>query len=103
MECPVCMVKKEKYETFRCGHSICTKCSKMWFESHTTCPMCRDHVKLSKRSQSYLRRIKDLLRTRNEFQIENLLESVEHWKSVRQDEASKEFLRRVEELVYKYT
>jgi len=98
----VCMVEKEKQDVFSCGHSICSKCSRKWFETHTTCPMCRGYVKLSKRSKSYLRRIRDLLQSRNEFQIGSLLESVGHWKSVRQDEAGKEFLRRVEELVYKY-
>ena len=43
-ECPVCYDTK-RCEKLKCGHSVCHSCSKEWFSTKTTCPMCREVVK----------------------------------------------------------
>ncbi|WVZ09606.1 hypothetical protein V8G54_014136 [Vigna mungo] len=47
-ECAVCLSEFENGETGRvlpkCNHSFHTECIDMWFQSHTTCPLCRAPV-----------------------------------------------------------
>jgi hypothetical protein len=102
-ECPVCMEKKNRKEIFKCGHSMCVRCSKTWFYEKTTCPMCRAHVKLSRRSVEYLKKIRQHLQTRENVDVANLMMSVEEWRERRNDTASKEFLMRVEQVVKRYS
>ena len=101
-ECPVCYEDKEDNHKFRCGHHMCMKCSKKWFVKNTSCPMCRAHVRLSKRSRDYLREIRYQLQNNDRTNVKNLLSSVEEWRNSRKDEASIDFLNRVEQLVYRY-
>ncbi|CAJ1940974.1 unnamed protein product [Sphenostylis stenocarpa] len=48
LECAVCLSEFENGETGRvlpkCNHSFHTECIDMWFQSHTTCPLCRAPV-----------------------------------------------------------
>uniref|UniRef100_A0A0D6R4N4 RING-type E3 ubiquitin transferase n=1 Tax=Araucaria cunninghamii TaxID=56994 RepID=A0A0D6R4N4_ARACU len=45
LECAVCLCEFEENEKGRllpkCNHSFHTECIDMWFESHSTCPLCR--------------------------------------------------------------
>ncbi|KAK7348145.1 hypothetical protein VNO80_22694 [Phaseolus coccineus] len=47
-ECAVCLSEFENGETGRilpkCNHSFHTECIDIWFQSHTTCPLCRAPV-----------------------------------------------------------
>ncbi|KAG2407252.1 hypothetical protein LR48_Vigan01g303900 [Vigna angularis] len=47
-ECAVCLSEFENGETGRvlpkCNHSFHTECIDMWFQSHSTCPLCRAPV-----------------------------------------------------------
>ncbi|KAK7291678.1 hypothetical protein RIF29_07012 [Crotalaria pallida] len=49
-ECAVCLSEFEEGETGRvlpkCKHSFHVECIDMWFESHSTCPLCRVHVEV---------------------------------------------------------
>lgn len=40
--CPVCMEESscDTVELTGCGHRFCTSCIRMWFNAHTTCPVC---------------------------------------------------------------
>lgn len=48
LECAVCLCEFEEAEKGRllpsCKHSFHTGCIDMWFQSHTTCPLCRTVV-----------------------------------------------------------
>ncbi|KAE9601469.1 hypothetical protein Lal_00023794 [Lupinus albus] len=48
VECAVCLSEFEDGESGRvlpkCKHSFHIECIDMWFESHSTCPICRVHV-----------------------------------------------------------
>ncbi|OWM74052.1 RING-H2 finger protein ATL2 [Punica granatum] len=48
LECAVCLSEFEKGEKARllpkCGHSFHIDCIDMWFQSHSTCPLCRSPV-----------------------------------------------------------
>ncbi|KAE9610032.1 putative transcription factor C2H2 family [Lupinus albus] len=48
IKCVVCLSEFEDGETGRvlpkCKHSFHIECIDMWFESHSTCPLCRVHV-----------------------------------------------------------
>ncbi|MED6106502.1 hypothetical protein PIB30_005130 [Stylosanthes scabra] len=48
VDCPVCLSEFEEGETGRilptCKHSFHTECIDMWFQSHSTCPVCRAPV-----------------------------------------------------------
>ncbi|KAB1213952.1 RING-H2 finger protein ATL2 [Morella rubra] len=47
-ECAVCLSEFEEDETGRtlpkCGHSFHIECIDMWFQTHSTCPLCRSPV-----------------------------------------------------------
>ena len=47
-ECAVCLSEFENGETGRvlpkCNHSFHTECIDVWFQSHATCPLCRETV-----------------------------------------------------------
>ncbi|ESW26296.1 hypothetical protein PHAVU_003G107100 [Phaseolus vulgaris] len=47
-ECAVCLSEFQNGETGRilpkCNHSFHTECIDIWFQSHTTCPLCRAPV-----------------------------------------------------------
>lgn len=48
LECAVCLSEFEENEQGKnlpkCNHSFHTDCIDMWFESHSTCPLCRSPV-----------------------------------------------------------
>lgn len=48
MDCAVCLSEFEEGETGRvlpkCNHSFHIDCIDMWFQSHSTCPLCRAPV-----------------------------------------------------------
>lgn len=48
LECTVCLSKFEDTETLRllpkCKHAFHMNCIDKWFESHSTCPLCRRRV-----------------------------------------------------------
>nr|XP_010938492.1 RING-H2 finger protein ATL17-like [Elaeis guineensis] len=47
-ECGVCLMEFEEGETGRllprCNHGFHTECVDMWFQSHSTCPLCRASI-----------------------------------------------------------
>jgi hypothetical protein len=43
-ECPVCLTVVDTHIKLPCSHKFCDKCISQWFQTRTTCPMCRaDH------------------------------------------------------------
>ena len=46
-ECPVCYDNK-RLTNLKCGHGICGKCHRKWFNKHLTCPVCRAVVREAK-------------------------------------------------------
>ncbi|CAL0330175.1 unnamed protein product [Lupinus luteus] len=55
VECAVCLSEFKDGEAGRvlpkCKHSFHTKCIDMWFQSHSTCPLCRVHVEAPTQSE----------------------------------------------------
>ncbi|XP_073113083.1 RING-H2 finger protein ATL2-like [Elaeis guineensis] len=51
MECAVCLMEFKEGENGRllprCNHRFHTECVDMWFQSHTSCPLCRASVESS--------------------------------------------------------
>ncbi|KAF3673877.1 putative 60S ribosomal protein L18-2-like [Capsicum annuum] len=49
IECPVCLTEFENGETGRvlpkCNHCFHCECIDMWFQSHSSCPICRAPIK----------------------------------------------------------
>ncbi len=39
-ECPICYDTKPEITT-TCNHSFCNECLNKWFETHSSCPLCR--------------------------------------------------------------
>ncbi|KAM7480667.1 hypothetical protein LguiA_028880 [Lonicera macranthoides] len=56
LECPVCLSELAAGEKFRllpkCNHGFHVECIDMWFQSHSTCPLCRNPVSNSNQSSS---------------------------------------------------
>lgn len=48
LECAVCLSEVKEGEKIRilpkCDHGFHMECVDMWFQSHTTCPVCRNHI-----------------------------------------------------------
>jgi hypothetical protein len=42
IECPVCLTVKQGCLKLPCGHGFCEPCISQWFQTRTTCPMCRE-------------------------------------------------------------
>ena len=40
-ECSVCYDSSILKPMAKCCHSVCKSCTKSWFATHTTCPLCR--------------------------------------------------------------
>ena len=69
-ECPVCYdVKAEK--SLSCGHTLCHDCSRSWFATKSTCPMCRTVV-----SKTPARRYNDISRLVDRLEELRELESI---------------------------
>ncbi|KAG2727028.1 hypothetical protein I3760_01G141200 [Carya illinoinensis] len=55
-ECAVCLCEFEENETGRtlpkCGHSFHIECIDMWFQTHSTCPLCRSPVESGHASEN---------------------------------------------------
>lgn len=44
VECPVCLTVVDTHRKLPCSHKFCDTCISHWFQTRTTCPMCRaDH------------------------------------------------------------
>ncbi|KAL6496899.1 hypothetical protein OROGR_028828 [Orobanche gracilis] len=56
LECSVCLSEISQGEKTRllpkCNHGFHLDCIDMWFESHSTCPLCRNPIKLRNQSNS---------------------------------------------------
>jgi hypothetical protein len=39
--CPICAENEVSGFTVPCGHTICSACARMWFDTHSICPYCR--------------------------------------------------------------
>ncbi|KAI3833013.1 hypothetical protein MKX03_022442 [Papaver bracteatum] len=56
LECAVCLSEVEEGEKARvlpkCNHGFHVDCIDMWFQSHSTCPLCRNPVSLESESSS---------------------------------------------------
>ncbi|KAJ7456843.1 hypothetical protein B0H11DRAFT_2243723 [Mycena galericulata] len=40
-KCSICLHIKSHPVSYRCGHSHCYRCIRLWLETHWTCPECR--------------------------------------------------------------
>lgn len=51
MECPICYETTiNVFTNITCGHTWCKQCHhKMVDHKHTTCPICRDSIRLKRR------------------------------------------------------
>lgn len=51
MTCPVCLesIEESRWITV-CGHAFHHACLRHWLRTHTSCPMCREEVKLPRES-----------------------------------------------------
>ncbi|KAK4413715.1 RING-H2 finger protein ATL60 [Sesamum alatum] len=56
LECAVCLCEVSEGENARllpkCNHGFHVDCIDMWFQSHSTCPLCRNPVSSQKQSNS---------------------------------------------------
>ncbi|KAL8466448.1 hypothetical protein ACS0TY_035511 [Phlomoides rotata] len=56
LECAVCLCEVSEGEKTRllpkCNHGFHVECIDMWFQSHSTCPLCRNPVAVANQNQS---------------------------------------------------